>query len=506
MGKKMKFALGFGNRSFFPPKYMAQAREELPEALAKLGHKGVMKPVEGDDLGAVGEEPQGRAWANWLEKDAGSIDGIIWCNPNFGDEAGMRPALYSAGKSGKPILIHGYPDTMDKLDWTERRDAFCGTMSTMDVLNQFGVPFVKLSPHVVDPTSDAFAENINLYARICAGEAKDPYKPIDFVPNTSGANTLDGITLLAIGARTSPFQTCRYDELVAAKNGINIQTQDLASIFHQMEKLPNDSKLQAKMGELGQYTCWTKALEKDPYSLEKQARFAVVMDGYIEKYQPAATGIRCWTEFQEILHMSPCATLSYLNHGRKDGNVIPAACEVDLGNALTMYVMMQNGSNMVACQDWNNNYPGDDNKFMFMHCGPHDTNWLNPQAKLRDGYKGHYVETQAILDNVFTPPTMGCIQGRFKPQDVTIGSCTIGPGDIYFFFTEGKVTNDVIPPEYFGSAGVVEVLGLQEALIQIGHQGFKHHFSMSDGHHADKCIAALRQHEGYKVMDLRPKA
>ena len=27
---------------------------------------------------------------------------------------------------------------------------------------------------------------------------------------------------------------------------------------------------------------------------------------------------------------------------------------------------------------------------------------------------------------------------------------------------------------------------------------------MADGHIADKCIAALRQHKGYKVMDLRP--
>lgn len=102
---------------------------------------------------------------------------------------------------------------------------------------------------------------------------------------------------------------------------------------------------------------------------------------------------------------------------------------------------------------------------MFMHCGPHDTNWLNPEAKLRDGRKGHYVETQAILDHSFGGPTPGCIQGRFKSGPVTVGSCTIGPGDLYFYFTEGEVTTDIIPPEYFGSAGVLNALGLQDALI-----------------------------------------
>lgn len=502
------FALGFGNREFFPPKYMEQAREELPRVLEALGHKSVMMDASATRLGAVEEEPEGRKWADWFESKRGSVDGIIWSHPNFGNEAGMRPALYQAGKSGVKILLQAYPDDMTMLGRADRRDAFCGKMSTMDVMHQFGVPFVALTPHVVSPSSPEFAANIELFVAICAGTAQDPFKPIDFEKPAGdyGANVLDNITMLAIGARTSPFQTCRYDELTAAINGINIQTQDLASIMDEMRAISKDDpRLKSKMETLGSYTCWDKALEMDPRTLEKQARFAVVMDEYIAKYDPVAVAIRCWTEWQAIKEwsMSICATLSHINHGREDGKVIPAACEVDVGNALAGYVMRLAGANRVATQDWNNNWYNDPDKFAFMHCGPHDTNWLDPQAKLMYDMTGHYVDTQAILDNSFGGPTPGCIQGRFKPGPVTVGSATIGPGKIFFYFAEGEVTGDVIPPEYFGSAGVLEMPHLQEKLQHIGYGGYKHHFEMADGHIADKCIELLRQHEGYKVMDLR---
>ena len=59
------------------------------------------------------------------------------------------------------------------------------------------------------------------------------------------------------------------------------------------------------------------------------------------------------------------------------------------------------------------------------------------------------------------------------------------------------------PPEDSGPAGVLEVPHLQRAMLQIGRGGYKHHFAMSTGHVADRCIAALRQHEGYQVTDLR---
>jgi L-fucose isomerase-like protein len=492
--KMATFALGFGNRSFFPRHYMAQAREELPRVLTALGHKTIIMDEAATSRGAVQTRDEGRKWAAWLESIRGQYDGIIWTHPNFGDESGMFPALRDAGRRGDKILLHGYPDEMDKMGPDARRDSFCGLMSSMDVLRQYKIPFIKLAPHVVAPSSSRFAENIDLFAKICRNEAVDPYKPLAPESTTSGKNVLDGITLLALGARTTPFFTCRYDELTAAEHGITIETADLSKVFDTMMKISkDDAAYRARAEELRAYTNWGRA---SPEAFDKQVRFAVTMDRYIEEYQPAAIGVRCWTEFQEIMKISPCATISYLNHGRKDGKRIPTACEVDLGNAVTMYLMTQFSNGPVACQDWNNNYGEEDNKFMFMHCGPHDTDWLTAGS--------HYVATHGILDHDFGKGNgMGCIQGRFAPTPVTIGSCTIGNGKLIFYVTEGRVTEDAIPADYFGSAGVAEVPGLQQALIQIGHLGFKHHFSMTKDHVADQVIAALQQHPGFEVYDLR---
>ena len=64
-------------------------------------------------------------------------------------------------------------------------------------------------------------------------------------------------------------------------------------------------------------------------------------------------------------------------------------------------------------------------------------------------------------------------------------------------------TYDVLPAEYFGSAGVAEVAGLQNVMLHVGYEGYKHHFSMTRGHVAGQVIEALQQHPGFEVTDLR---
>jgi L-fucose isomerase-like protein len=358
----------------------------------------------------------------------------------------------------------------------------------MDVLYQMGVPFVKLPPHVVSPQSPQFAENIGQFASICAGDAEEAYRQVAPAPPTGGQNILDGMVVLALGARTSPFYTTRFNELDAERNGITVETADLSMVFHRMDEVdPAGEAYRTKAETLKAYTCWDRAPEK---AFDQQVRLAVVVDAYIDEFRPDAIAIRCWTEFEELRNISPCATLSLVNH-----QGIPMACEVDLGNAIAMAAMRRFSNDAVACQDWNNNWYEDDDKFCFMHCGPHQTDWLKP---------GHYVETHCILDHAFGKGTgYGCIQGRFAPTDFTLGSCASEDGKLKFFFAEGRVTEDELPEDYFGGAGVAEIKGLQEILRHVGYQGYKHHFSMTRGHVADQVIAALRQHPGFEVTDLR---
>ena len=119
-----RFVVGFGNRGFFPPKYMSEARSEISTRLSGLGHEVLMSSDTLTRLGAVETAAEGKQWADWLDGQNGRYDGIIWTHPNFGDESGMLPALRKAGKRGDRILIHAYPDRMDQLGLADRRDAF----------------------------------------------------------------------------------------------------------------------------------------------------------------------------------------------------------------------------------------------------------------------------------------------------------------------------------------------------------------------------------------------
>jgi len=486
-----RFIVGFGNRGFFPPEYMKEARAEVPAVLAKLGHETLIMPEEATRLGAVETRQEGDLFAQFLVDNKGQYDGIIWTHPNFGDEVGMRRALRSAGKRGEPIFLQAYPDDIAHMGKDERRDAFCGVVSTMDVLYQMGVPFVKLAPHTVSPQSPRFADNIATFAKICAGEMENPYHGVEPEACTNGENVLDDMIVLALGARTTPFYTTRFNELDAERNGITVETADLSMVFAKMDGMDSRSDAYSKRAtELKSYTNWDRAPER---AFDQQVRLSLVLDEYIEELNPAAIAVRCWTEMQEIRNISPCATMSYLNHSG-----IPTACEVDIGNAITMAAMKIYSGDAVACQDWNNNWYTKDDKFAFMHCGPHQTEWLKD---------GHYVDTHGILDHAFGDGTgYGCIQGRFKPTDFTFGSCSSEKGVLRFFFGEGRVTEDQLPAEYFGSGGVAEVPGLQQTMLHVGYGGYKHHFSMTRGHVADQVIAGLAQHAGFEVTDMRKVA
>jgi L-fucose isomerase-like protein len=82
-------------------------------------------------------------YADFLVRNRGRFAGVILCLPNFGDETGAVAAWRDAGV---PILVAAYPDELDKMGFSERRDAFCGKFSIMDVFCQYRLPFTAFTP------------------------------------------------------------------------------------------------------------------------------------------------------------------------------------------------------------------------------------------------------------------------------------------------------------------------------------------------------------------------
>ena len=142
---------------------------------------------------------------------------------------------------------------------------------------------------------------------------------------------MQGLVVGAIGARTTPFKTVRIDELALQENGITVETFDLADIIDRVKALQAGSEGLHENQFLREYTTWEGVPEKAFHTL---ARLSIVLDHVIAEYKMDAIAVRCWTELQTQLRISPCVLLGVLNDAG-----LSAACEVDIGNAILMHAL-----------------------------------------------------------------------------------------------------------------------------------------------------------------------
>jgi len=463
MGKST-FALFIGNRGFFPASLLAEAREELPRVLCELGHEVLMLDAEATRHGAVETVREGEIYANFLNAHRGEYDGVILSLPNFGDENGAVAALRDAGV---PILIQGYPDEMGKMAPEVRRDAFCGKLSIMDVFHQNGLKFTALKPHVVSPTSERFRANVDHFDRVCRVVAR-----------------MRRMVVGAIGARTTAFKTVRIDEVALQRAGITMETLDLSDVFARMNAVaPDGAAYRAKAERLRGYTSWQGVPEA---AFGKIVRLGVALDDVIEEYQMDALAVRCWIELQQQLGISPCVLLGDLNE-----RGIPAACEVDVGNAVTMAALQHASGEPATCLDWNNNFEDEDDKCILFHCGP------VPKALMAG--PGHIADHAILANSVGEGCGFGCHVGRIAPFDFTFASMMTEAGTLRFYLGEGAFTEDAIPEAFFGCGGVAEIPALQDVLLHVGRQGHRHHVSVTRGHVVAPVREALEHYLGFEV-------
>lgn len=466
-GEKSRFVMFFGNRGFFPPELIGKARNELFSVLRNLGHEVLIFDENATQYGAISNRKDAQKYAKFLEENKGKYDGVILSLPNFGDEASAVEALKEINV---PIFIHAYPDELNSMNPECRRDSFCGKFSVMDVFCQYGIKFTAIKPHVVAPQSDIFASNIEYFDRICRV--------------VSGFRNL---TVGAIGARTTAFKTVRIDELALQQNGITMEVIDLSEVFDRMEKLSDSSKeYKEKSKMLKDYTCWSGVPTQ---AFDKLVRLGVILDRIKNEWELDAMALRCWIELQRAMHISPCVLLSEMNDRQ-----IPIACEVDVGNAIMMYALQKAAGVSTACLDWNNNYGEDENKCILFHCGS--------TAKSLMSGKGQIVDHSMLQHDPQVGPkcSYGCNQGRIGKFPFTFGSMTTVKGELNFYLGEGQFTNDPIPEEFFGCAGVARIRNLQNVLLYVGHNGHRHHVSIVPGERLVEPIKeALESYLGYNV-------
>ena len=461
-----RFALYFGNRGFMPGELLHAAREEMKEAVSKAGYEYLIMDEDVTRYGAVETRDEGRIYAKWLEEHRGEFDGVILCMPIFIDENGAITALEHAGV---PILMQAYPDEIGKMDFSHRRDAFCGKFSITDVFGQYQTPYTVFSPHVVHPLTDKFDQNLKDFAAVCRV-----------------VKGMRQFTLGCIGARTTAFKTVRYDEITAQRHGITIEAFDLSELVYKVQQLEDDNeKVLAKKEILKNYTDCSKAPEKNMIALSK---VGVIIDEYIEEYHLDAIALRCWMEMEDILHICPCVLLGELN----DRGIV-AACEVDVCSAITMRAMYYASERATTCLDWNNNYGEEEDKVILFHCGPVAQSLMAGKGTLTD----HKMIAKATPNHGW-----GSNEGRIGAFPMTFSNCKMEDGKIQIYFSEGEFTEDKIENTYFGCAGVAEIPMLEDKLNRLARNGFKHHTTVGIGHMKKVLDEAFRYYLNYDIIDI----
>lgn len=459
------FALFFGNRGFFPGELIAAAQKELVRRVTEQGFDVLLQQENATRYGAVETAAEGRIYARFLKENEGRYQGVILCLPNFGDENGASEALRNCG-----VLIYllACPDELDKMDFSQRRDSFCGKLSIMDVFSQFGIPFTAWAPHTLAMTSKTFAGQLQEFAAVCRV-----------------VHTLRQCRIGAIGARPTAFKTIRFDETTLQKYGVTTEVFDNSDLLLAMKRI-SDVDVKAKIETLVRYADFSRVPADKVATL---SRLSLALDRFIEEYELDALGLRCWFDLEQTLHVSPCVVLSELNDRK-----FPAACELDIGNAIAMLALRAAADAPATCLDWNNNYGDNPEQCILFHCGP------VPQSLM--AARGEVVDHPMFAKALGAGSAFGCNVGRIRPGDFTFASTTTLDGELRFYAGSGEFTHDQLPPEFFGCGGVAKIENLQRKINRIGYAGYRHHVGVAFGRWERAIREVFQRYLRYRETEL----
>ena len=445
--ERMCFGIIIGTRAYFNSELHKDVRKQLLRTLADEGYDYVILPEDATPTGSSSIETRedGLKCAELFRQNRDRIDGIIVSLPNFGFEIGIINAI-SVADLNVPILVQACDDENDKVDLDSRRDAFCGKISVCNNLYQYGIPFTDTTLHTYSIYSELLAKDINKFAGICRV-----------------VNGLRHARVGAIGARPAGFQTVRASEKLLQKSGITVVPVDLSEILGAARKIEDtDVELLKKLEEI---KCYAVVPKEYNDKLVLQAKFGVAVERWIEANQIDAVAVQCWDSLEQNYGCAACVTMSML--GEK---LLPAACEVDIAGAVSMYALTLAAQGQSALLDWNNNFAEDRNKCVCTHCGNFPKSFVRNDLKL--GTLGVLGRTLGKVN------TFGAVYGKVTKGDFTFFRISTDDtkGVIKAYLGTGEITDD--PYGMDGCIAVTKVDNLQILMKHICKNGFEHHVAM----------------------------
>lgn len=461
-----------GNRDFFPDVLVAEARRDLVKLFAEMAIEPVWLSPQETKLGAVETWADAQKCGELFRRNRERLDGILVCLPNFGDEKGVADSIRLADVR-VPVLVQACPDDLDQFGLERRRDAFCGKISVCNNLRQYGIRYSLTRDHTVSILDARFREDLKRFLETC--------------------NVVRGMTRVrigAVGARPNAFNTTRFSEKLFEAAGISVSTIDLSEIFGDAAKIASDDPaLKQRVDKIRAYADASAAPDE---SILRMAKFAMVVDGWMQSLGIAATAIQCWSSMQKNFGVNVCTIMSMMSE-----QMLPSACEVDIAGVVSMYALQLASGRPSALVDWNNNYGADPDKCVLFHCG----NWA------RDFLPEIRIATAPILGTTLGEEnTFGALEGRTDAGPLTFGRVSTDDvnGKIRAYVGEGEFTDD--PLQTFGTRAVVHVPGLPNLMHVVCQNGFEHHAAMNRSHSAAAVAEGLGRYLGWEIYHHRRPA
>ena len=465
--RPIKLGLVVGSREFFNGEPALATRKQLLAQLDRLNAASAILPVEATRNGAVQSREDARRYAAFFREQRESIDGLVICLPNFGDEIAISE-LVSEARLGVPILLQASNDEIDKVDVKSRRDAFCGKFSVANNFYQYGVPFTDTTSHTSDVDGPEFGADLDRFVRVCRV-----------------VRGLKHARIGSIGARTGAFQTMRFSEKLLQASGLTVVTVDLSEIIFAANAIADDAaEVKEKLAEISAYGRIPAYIK--PEKVLKQAKWTIAVDRWIQENDCDASATQCWRSLQDNFGCATCLSMSMMGE-----RLTPSACEVDVMGAISMYALALAAEVPSAILDWNNNYGREADKCVCTHCGNYPKSFIGAEPEISE---------LDVLGSVLGKENcFGAVKGKVQPGPMTFFRASTDDrlGTVKAYVGEGEFTADAFGMD--GGIAVTKVVRLRPLLGFIARNGFEHHVAMVRGHYAGAVHEAVTRYLNWPI-------
>jgi len=377
------------------------------------------------------------------EKD---IQGLLIGMMTFGEE--IPNLLIVEAFSSIPIQVFGTKEGPFTEDGNRKSDSFCGTISTASGLVRRNVKFDFSG--IYFPEEEGFISDVKRFSKV-----------------VNAINGFIGMKIGELGPRVAPFETCAINEVdLINRFRIKVVPYTLLQLKVDMDNTKEDNIKEIENEIKKFYDC--KLV--DDNIISKVSRLEYILKKYAAEEKLSGFGIKCWTEMQKYIGISPC-----LSMGRLTDSGIMCACEVDIHGAITMVVqnLLTLNRDIPHFIDWTIQNQEDENTFLAWHCG-------NAPISLRCKSCVPQINTHSILGwQLGYDKSFGTVEFQLEEGLVTISRLVEINGKFKMLITTGEAFHD--SRKLRGSWRWIKVDDLKKLYRTIIEEGFIHHASVISG-------------------------